>query len=133
MNFAPWFVPWLDTTTLTASFGIFLIISMPSQFNLVLSRSPQEFRSLSYLASYVIHWIYQKSKNCWRWNSTRNKEIEALISSMRRSTEAYQYIFSLSRGEFWPRHSWAISTAEVSELLFKKQTNKDRITRLSRL
>ena len=50
--------------------------------------------------------------------------------SMRIPTEANQYISSLSRGGLWSPHSWVVSIAEVSELVFKKHTNEDRVTRL---
>lgn len=95
-----------------------------------MSISPQEVGPLSYLAGYLIRSIYQKSKNSGRWNSTRNKEIQALMLSMRIPTETNKYISSLSRGGLWTPHSWVVSIAEVSELAFKKHTNEDRVTRL---
>ncbi|CAB4030331.1 Hypothetical predicted protein [Paramuricea clavata] len=71
-----------------------------------LSLSPQEFGPLSYLTGYVIRSLYQKSKNCSRCDSPRNKEMQALMSSMREETEANEYIASLSRGGLWSPHSW---------------------------
>ena len=43
-------------------------------------------------------------------------------------TEANQYISSLSRGGLWSPHSCVVSIAEVSELVFKKHTNENRVT-----
>ena len=66
-----------------------LIISIPSQFNLVCPDLPRNLalRRIWLAMSYGEY--TRKAKNCSRWNFTRNKEIEALISSKRRSTEAY--------------------------------------------
>ena len=50
--------------------------------------------------------------------------------SMRVETEGNDYISSLSRGGLWSPHSWMVSIAEVSEMLFRKHTNKDKVTRL---
>ena len=47
---------------------------------------------------------------------------------MRVETEGNDYISSLSRGGLWSPHSWMVSIAEVSELLFRKHTNSDRVT-----
>ena len=90
--------------------------------------SPHEYGPLSYLAGYVIRSLYQKSKNCSRSNSPRNKEIQALMSSMRQETEENEYISSLSRGGLWAPHEWIVRIAEVSELTFRKNTNKDNVT-----
>ena len=49
---------------------------------------------------------------------------------MRGETEGNDYISSLSRGGFWSPHSWVVSIAEVSEIVFRKHTNKDKVTRL---
>ena len=95
-----------------------------------MSLSPEEQGPLTYLAGYVIRSLYQKSKNCSRWNSQRNKEIQSLMSSMRTATEDNEYISSLSRGGLWSPHSWLVSVIEVSELVFRKHTNKDKVTRL---
>ena len=97
--------------------------------------SPQEFGPLSYLTGYVIRSLYQKSKNCSRCDSPRNKEMQALMSSMREETEANEYIASLSRGWLWSPHCkhcivLIVSIAEVAELLFRKHTDKDNVTRL---
>ena len=40
------------------------------------------------------------------------------------------FIALKSRGGLWSPHSWLVSLLEVSELLFRKHTNKDRVTRL---
>ena len=50
--------------------------------------------------------------------------------SMRTATEDNEYILSLSRGGLWSPHSWLVSIMEVSELVFRKHTNKDKVTRL---
>ena len=92
--------------------------------------SPQEYGPLSYLAGYVVRSLYQKSKNSSRCNTPRNKEIQGLMSSMREETEANPYIASLSRGGLWTPNSWVISITEVSELVFRKHTSKDKVTRL---
>jgi hypothetical protein len=52
------------------------------------------------------------------------------MSSMREETEANEYIASLSRGGLWSPHSWIVSIAEVAQLLFRKHTDKDNVTRL---
>ena len=93
-----------------------------------MSLSPHEYGPLSYLAGYVVRSLYQKSKNCSRSNSPRNKEIQALMTSMRQETEGNEYISSLSRGGLWAPHEWIVSIAEVSELVFRKNTNKDNIS-----
>jgi hypothetical protein len=49
---------------------------------------------------------------------------------MQDETEANEYIASLSRGRLWSPHSWIVSIAEVAELLFRKHTDKDNVTRL---
>ncbi|CAB4027475.1 Hypothetical predicted protein [Paramuricea clavata] len=76
-----------------------------------LSLSPQELGPLSYLTGYVIRSLYQKSKNCYRSNSSWNKEVQASMSSMRQDTEANKYISSLLRGGLWSPHSWIVSIA----------------------
>ena len=95
-----------------------------------MSLSPHEYGPLSYLAGYVIRSLYQKSKNCSRSNSLRNKEIQALMSSMRQETEGNEYISSLSRGGLWTPHEWIVSIAEVSELVFRMNTNKGNVSYL---
>ena len=85
-----------------------------------MSLSPQEHGPMTYLAGYVIRSLYQKSKNCSRWNSERNKEIQALMYSMRTATEDNDYISSLSRGGLWSPHSWLVSVIEASEIVFRK-------------
>ena len=74
--------------------------------------------------------MYQKSKNCSRWDSQRNKEIQALMYSMWTATEDNDYISSLSRGGLWSPHSWLVGVIEASEIVFRKHTNKDRTIRL---
>lgn len=91
--------------------------------------SPQEFGPLTYLTGYVIRSLYQKSKNCARYHSERNKEIQALMLSMK-TDNGNEYVSSLSRGGLWSPHPWVTSIAEASELVFRKHTNKDRVTRL---
>ncbi|XP_028392704.1 uncharacterized protein LOC114517561 [Dendronephthya gigantea] len=93
-----------------------------------MSLLPHEYGPLSYLTGYVIRSFYQKSKNCSRSNSARNKEIQALMSSMRQETERNEYISSLSRGGLWAPHEWIVRIAEVAELAFRKSTNKDKVT-----
>lgn len=95
-----------------------------------MSISPQEHGPLTYLAGYVIRSLYQKSKNCSRSTSQRNKEIQALMHSMRIATDENEYISSLSRGGLWSPHSWLVSVCEFSEIVFRKHTNKDKVTRL---
>ena len=101
-----------------------------------MSLSPQEHGPMTYLAGYVIRSLYQKSKNCSRWNSERNKEIQALMYSMRTATEDNDYISSLSRDGLWSPHSWLVSVIEArsilycSEIVFRKHTSKDRTIRL---
>ena len=92
--------------------------------------SPQKFGPLSSLAGYIISPSTKNSKNSKAWNSTRNNKLQALMLSMQIPTEANQYICSLSRGGLWSPHSWVVRIAEVSELVFKKHTNEDRVTRL---
>ena len=87
-------------------------------------------RSLSYLTGYIIRSIYQKTKNSPRCNSSRNKEIQALMYSMRVETEGNDYISSLSRGGLWSPHTWMVSIAKVSEIAFRRHTNQDKVTRL---
>ena len=50
--------------------------------------------------------------------------------SMQTITEDYEYISSLSRGGLWSPHLWLVSITDVSELVFRKHTSKDRVTRL---
>ena len=50
---------------------------------------------------------------------------------MRQETEENKYILSLSRGGLWAPHEWFVRIAEVSELTFRKNTNKDNVTCLS--
>ena len=57
-----------------------------------------------------------------------NKDFQALMSSMRQETEENEYISSLSRGGLWAPHEWIVRIAEVSELTFRKNTNKDNVT-----
>ena len=79
----------------------------------------------------MIRSLYQKSKNCSRWNSERNKEIQALMYLMRTATEDNDYISSLSSGGLWSPHSWLVSVIEAShEIVFMKHTSKDRTIRL---
>ena len=47
---------------------------------------------------------------------------------MRQETEENEYISSLSRGGLWTPHEWIVRIAEVSELTFRKNTNKDNVT-----
>ena len=44
---------------------------------------------------------------------------------MRQETEGNQYISSLSRGGLWAPHEWIL---EVSELVFRKNTNKEKVS-----
>ena len=60
--------------------------------------SPEEFGPLAYLSGYIVHSLYQKSKNCQQCDSARNKEIQALMLSMRVDDDLNPYIASLSRG-----------------------------------
>ena len=53
-----------------------------------------------------------------------------MMLSMRTDDDGDKYISSLSRGGLWSPHPWVISIAEASELVFRKHTNKDRVTRL---
>ena len=78
----------------------------------------------------MIRSLYQKSKNCSRWNSERNKEIQALMYLMRTATEDNDYISSLSRGGLWSPYSLLVSVIEASEIVFMKYTSKDRTIRL---
>lgn len=49
---------------------------------------------------------------------------------MRQETEGNEYISSLSRGGLWAPHEWIVSIAEVTELVFRKNTNKDKVNYL---
>ena len=53
-----------------------------------------------------------------------------LSMKMESTVDGNNYISSLSRGGLWSPHSWVTSIAEVSELVFRKHTNTDRVTRL---
>ena len=82
---------------------------------------------ISYLMGYVVRSLCGKSKNCPQWNSQRNKEIQALMISMK-IEKANEYIQSISRGGFWTPHPWVVSIAEVCELTFRNNTNADRLS-----
>ena len=85
---------------------------------------------MTYLAGYVIRSLYQKSKNSPKFESQRNKEIQALMYSMRTEVDENEYIASLSRGGLWSPHTWLIRIIEVSEIVFRKFTDKERLTQL---
>ena len=95
-----------------------------------MSLSAEELGPLSYLSGYIVHSLYQKSKNCQRCDSARNKEIQALMLSMRVDTELNPYIVSISRGGLWSPHHWIVSIAEACELTFKNNTDKEIMTHL---
>ena len=69
----------------------------------------------------------KESKNCPQWNSQRNKEIQALMISMK-IEKANEYIESISRGGLWTPHPWVVSIAEVCELTFRNNTNADSLS-----
>ena len=94
------------------------------------SLSAEELGPLSYLSGYIVRSLYQKSKNCQRCDSARNKEIQALMLSMRVDTELNPYIASISRGGLWSPHPWIVSIAEACELTFINNTDKEMMTHL---
>ena len=86
---------------------------------------------MAYSLGYIVHSLYQKSKNCRQCDSARNKEIQALMLSMRVDDDLNPYIASLSRGGLWSSpHPWIVSIAEACELIFKNSTDKGMITHL---
>ena len=95
-----------------------------------MSLSAEELGPLSYLSGYIVRSLYQKSKNCQRCDSARNKEIQALMLSMRVDTELNPYIASISRGGLWSPHPWIVSIAEACELTFLNNTDKEMMTHL---
>lgn len=90
--------------------------------------SPQEYGPLAYLIGYVIRALYQKSKNCSRSSSPRNREIQVFTSSMKDEAGSDPYIQSISRGGLWTPISWLVTIAETIELVFRKYTTKERVT-----
>ena len=68
--------------------------------------------------------------NCQQCDSARNKEIQALMLSMRVDTELNPYIVSILRGGLWSPHPWIVSIAEACELIFKNNTNKEMMSHL---
>lgn len=49
-------------------------------------------------------------------------------TSVRQETEENEHTSSLSRGGRWAPHEWIVRIAEVSELVFRKNTNKDHVS-----
>ena len=82
-----------------------------------MSLSPVEFGPLAYLSGYIVCSLYQKSKNCRQCDSARNKEIQALMLSMRVDDDLNPYIASRSRGGLWSPHPCIVSIAEACELI----------------